>query len=92
MLSCTRTWRILAPVLLLLLGLVPALAQAPGEQTLEAEKCSLVPHDKLTITDEAQAGDGKYVTVPEGQEGLLLIETVLQKPAPGRYHGVLRFR
>ena len=75
-----------------LLLLVPLAMVPAAGQVLEAEKCWLVPGDKLKVLDEATTSGGKYVAVPEGQEGLLLVGTLLQKPAPGRYHGVLRFR
>ena len=83
------------PVLLLggLLAMAaPAGAQPPGGRIIEAEQCWLVPRDKLVISDDPQASGGKYVAVPEGQEGQLLIATLLEKPLPGRYRGSLRFR
>ena len=82
------------PCLMLLapLAVTPARGQGPAWQVIEAEKCWLVPGDKLKIVDDAQASGGKYVAVPEGQEGQLIIATLLRKPAPGRYHGVVRFR
>jgi hypothetical protein len=79
-------------VLVAIAGILPAVVQAAELQVIEAEKSWLVPGDKLKITDDPQASGGKYVAIPEGQEGLLLVATVLQKPEPGRYHGVLRFR
>ncbi len=76
----------------LLVAGLPTGAQAPEWQVVEAEKAWRVPGDKLSVVDDAQAGGGQYVAIPEKQEGQLIIATVLQKPAPGRYHGVVRFR
>lgn len=74
------------------LGLSQAAEKTADLKVIEAENCWLAPRDKLAITEDPQASGGKYVSVPEGQEGQLLIATLLTKPVPGRYHGTLRFR